>query len=92
MSADDVRVEAERIVHRLTTIPLTRVTAEVCDVVRAHCQAIVELHDHEHVLPTPEPGYAGAMVAVVVTDFLAEPAPRIAEAQAILTDLRRALP
>lgn len=91
---DEIATEVDRIVHRLTTMPLNRLTVNVCDDVRAACQRIVDLtpSSRGHALPVPDSTWAGAMVAVVVRDLLDDPASDLETAHDVLVELRRELP
>lgn len=99
MNPGEIDVEADRIVNRLTTMPISRVDEALIERVRDAAQRIVDLTPDPSRPPTahmPRVGASalGAQVAIAVRDYLemrtaASDDAAVAE---VLTQLRRSLP
>ena len=99
MNHEEVDVEADRIVNRLTTMPIGRIDEALIEQVRDAAQRIVDLtpdpsRPPSARMPKVGPSALGAQVAVVVREYLdmrtaASDDAAVAE---VLTQLRRSLP
>ena len=99
MKNEEIDVEADRIVHRLTTMQIGRIDDALIEQVRDAAQRIVDLTPDPSRPPSarmPRVGASalGAQVAVAVRDYLdtrtaASDDAAVAE---VLTQLRRSLP
>ncbi len=102
MSADEIEVEAERIVNRLTTMPIARIDEALIERVRDAAQRIVQLtpdpaRPSNASMPKVGVSALGSQVMVAVRDYLdmrtaASDDAAVAEVAEILTQLRRSLP
>lgn len=99
---ETIQVEADRVIDRLTGMPITRVDEAVRISVRDAAQRIVDrTPDPERPadarVPIVGPSALGAQLAVVVRDYLetttaASDDAAVAEVAEVLTQLRRSLP
>lgn len=98
-SREVIEQEIERIVHRLGTMPLKRIDAQVQQTVSDAAQRIVDLTpdpQRPEGVRIPDVGALalGPQLAVVVADYLecTTAAPEDAAVAKIVTDIRRSLP
>ena len=99
MNTGDIEIETDRIVNRLTTMPIGRIDEALIERVRDAAQRIVDLtsdpsRPSSASMPKVGPSALGAQVAVAVRDYLdtrtaASDDAAVAE---VLTQLRRSLP
>lgn len=99
MNTGDVEIEADRIVNRLTTMPIGRIDEALIERVRDAAQRIVDLTPDPSRPPSasmPKVGASalGAQVAIAVRDYLdmRTAASDDAAVAKILMQLRRSLP
>jgi len=99
MNHEEIYVEADRIVNRLTTMPIGRIDEALTERVRDAAQRIVDLTPDPSRPPKvrmPKVGTSalGAQVAVAVRDYLnmRTAASNDAAVAEVLTQLRRSLP
>ena len=98
-SRNQIAIECDRIVHRLSTLPLHRIDAAATSSVHAAAQRIVnatpeDARPSSAYLPQVAPTGLSAQLAVVVRDYLntTTTASEDAAVVKIVTDLRRSLP
>lgn len=96
---EEIQTECERIVHRLSTMPVTRIDAAVIDAVRLSAQQIVDATTNPQrpphaQVPAVQPSGLAAQIQVVVRDYLdtQTAASEDAAVAKVLIDLRRSLP
>ena len=99
MSAEEIDVEADRIVNRLTAMPIAKIDEALIERVRDAAQRIVDLTPDPSRPPNasvPRVGASalGAQVAIAVRDYvdMRTAASDDAAVAEILTQLRRSLP
>lgn len=99
MNTGEIEIEADRIVNRLTTMPIGRIDEALIERVRDAAQRIVDLTPDPSRPPSasmPKVGASalGAQVAVAVRDYLDMRTAAFDDAAVaeILTQLRRSLP
>ena len=99
MNHEEVDVEADRIVNRLTTMPIGRIDEALIERVRDAAQRIVDLTPDPSRPPNasmPRVGASalGAQVAIAVRDYvdMRTAASDDAAVAEVLTQLRRSLP
>ena len=101
-AARDIETERDRIVTRLTTLPIGRIDEALIERVRDAAQRIVQLtpdsaRPSNASMPKVGPSALGSQVMVAVRDYLdmrtaASDDAAVAEVAEILTQLRRSLP
>ena len=99
MSTEEIDVEADRIVNRLTAMPIAKIDEALIERVREAAQRIVDLTPDPSRPPNasmPRVGASalGAQVAIAVRDYvdMRTAASDDAAVAEILTQLRRSLP
>lgn len=97
--AEEIRVEADRITQRLSTMPLNRLTETVAESVRSAAQRIVDLtsdaeRPEDATIPSLAPTGLAAQISVVVYDYQQSTTATSEDAAVVevLTELRRSLP